>query len=547
MATHLVNLDALITREDLEVTAKAVENTRVTTEFGIRDLAQPEMLFIRKPDFQRETAAWSSDQIVSFVRSFVDGDLIPSIIMWRSASGSNFVIDGAHRLSALMAWVLDDYGDGTRSKAFFGSDIPMQQMKFAKKTRDQMRDQIGSYVDLSGAVNDVANIKDETVLRRAKNLFVTKLDLQWVRGTAATAESSFFRINGSPSVIDATELDVIRARRKPNAIATRALINAGTGHKYWSTFGNEAKAQIEDLSKDINEALFKPLLSTPIKTLDLPVAGQPYSAVSFRMILDLVNLVNNVTPAMWQEMKATKRRKEEPARILLDDPDGHTTVKFLQRSRAAAHLITGDYPGSLGLHPVVYFYGSNGRFQPAAFLSTVQFVLSLKATDSFIQFTEVRHDFEEFLISHRHFVNALSRDYGSRTRSLDALELMYRTIYEELRDRGSSQAEIVAVLLALPKLKPLVAVADENSPQFRRNFSNDEKSVAFLRKAIDSPVRCGICRARLHSGSIMTDHVIRKEDGGRGDSENAQPTHPFCNTGYKEHMTHRARLQPLGA
>jgi hypothetical protein len=45
----------------------------------------------------------------------------------------------------------------------------------------------------------------------------------------------------------------------------------------------------------------------------------------------------------------------------------------------------------------------------------------------------------------------------------------------------------------------------------------------------------------------MTDHVIRKEDGGRGDSENAQPTHPFCNTGYKEHMTHRARLQPLGA
>ncbi|MEV0425518.1 DUF262 domain-containing protein [Micromonospora sp. NPDC050495] len=59
---------------------------------------------LRKPDFQRETASWPPDKVAELVRSFLEGDLIPSVIMWRSPiSGSIFVIDGAHRLSALVA------------------------------------------------------------------------------------------------------------------------------------------------------------------------------------------------------------------------------------------------------------------------------------------------------------------------------------------------------------------------------------------------------------------------------------------------------------
>ena len=64
-----------------------------------------------------------------------------------------------------------------------------------------------------------------------------------------------------------------------------------------------------------------------------------------------------------------------------------------------------------------------------------------------------------------------------------------------------------------------------------------------IRKAIDSPVRCNICGARLHLKSISIDHDVRKEDGGAGNLENAQPTHPFCNTGYKERKTALAAKQ----
>ncbi len=48
---------------------------------------------LRKPDFQRETNHWTSVQVVSFLESFLDNELIPSIILWQSESYV-FVIDG---------------------------------------------------------------------------------------------------------------------------------------------------------------------------------------------------------------------------------------------------------------------------------------------------------------------------------------------------------------------------------------------------------------------------------------------------------------------
>ena len=89
---------------------------------------------LRKPDFQRETAHWSPDKVVELVRSFVDADLIPAVILWQAGSFS-FVIDGAHRLSALIAWVLDDYGDQKRSLEFFGGRISEEQRRVAERTR----------------------------------------------------------------------------------------------------------------------------------------------------------------------------------------------------------------------------------------------------------------------------------------------------------------------------------------------------------------------------------------------------------------------------
>lgn len=108
MPTNFVNLDALIPREDFETLTPEISTqlSILSTTYRITDLLQDSLTYnvLRKPDFQRETANWKPDKVAELVSSFLDGDLIPSIILWRSPiSGNIFVIDGAHRLSALIA------------------------------------------------------------------------------------------------------------------------------------------------------------------------------------------------------------------------------------------------------------------------------------------------------------------------------------------------------------------------------------------------------------------------------------------------------------
>ncbi|HAS95152.1 MAG: hypothetical protein A2X56_07980 [Nitrospirae bacterium GWC2_57_13] len=115
----IINLDALLPREDFEINTEQT-NSQPSQTIQIRDLEKDSFFYnvIRKPDFQRETNEWGIGKITDFITSFLDGDLIPAIILWQS--GSNiFVIDGAHRLSSLIAWVQADYGDGLVSKLFY--------------------------------------------------------------------------------------------------------------------------------------------------------------------------------------------------------------------------------------------------------------------------------------------------------------------------------------------------------------------------------------------------------------------------------------------
>src|SRR5205085_12174774 len=104
MPTHKVNLDALIKRQDFEsgvVSTIQGENP----VFKLDELEQRKTFFtlLRKPDFQRTTNNWSPEKIVEFVRTFLDKELIPAVIIWHSQQTEKiYLIDGAHRISALI-------------------------------------------------------------------------------------------------------------------------------------------------------------------------------------------------------------------------------------------------------------------------------------------------------------------------------------------------------------------------------------------------------------------------------------------------------------
>jgi hypothetical protein len=103
MALAGVNLDALIPGEDFATDSGVPLGTPDHT-IGIHHLAFNAFFVgsLRKPDFQRETSNWTPQKIVDLIAAYLDGDLIPAIILWRSGQYS-FLIDGAHRLSAMLA------------------------------------------------------------------------------------------------------------------------------------------------------------------------------------------------------------------------------------------------------------------------------------------------------------------------------------------------------------------------------------------------------------------------------------------------------------
>lgn len=484
---------------------------------------------LRKPDFQRETANWEPDKVADLILSFLEGDLIPSVILWRSPSGNIFVIDGAHRLSALIAWVTDDYGDRQISTPFFDGFIPPEQQKAADQTRRLVSDKVGSYAQLKAVAQHPDSAISVDRQRYAKNLAVYAINLQWVHGDASKAEHSYFKINQKATLIDRTELAMIQARRKPNALATRALMRAGTGHRYWSVFAQPVQDEIERIGHEVYETLFKPAMETPIKTLDLPIAGRGYSADSVKMIFDLVNYLNGV--------EDPTAGRVSPKGALPDDIDGLETLRFLKTVRRASSLIAGTEPQSLGLHPGVYFYGATGRFQPTAFLAAVAFIRELEAQKKLPQFTVARERFEEFLLKYRHFQNLIARHLGAAQRGLQSTLTMHRIMLEAIMV-GKSDEEIVEDLRAQPQLDFLQVITEDDIRR-RRNFSTKTKNATYLRNALDKELRCGICGARLHFKSISIDHVVRREDGGTGDANNAQLAHPYCNSGYKEGIQHR--------
>ncbi|MHB8085458.1 MAG: HNH endonuclease family protein [Dehalococcoidia bacterium] len=511
---EIVNLDALIPREDFAVLTEQANSQPIQT-IQIRDLERDTFFYsaVRKPDFQRETNEWGIARISDFVKSFLDGDLIPAIILWQGG-GNIFVIDGSHRLSSLASWVQDDYGDGLVSRLFYNSVIPPEQAKAADKTRHLVKQLVGSYQDHKDAIVHPDQFPSE-VVARARRLASLALQLQWVKGDASKAEASFFKINQQAVPIDKTELLLLQSRNKPNSLAARAIIRSGTGHKYWSRFDDAVQAEIEDLARAINELLFTPELRSPIKTLDLPVAGRGYSSQTLPLVFDLVNLCNNV---------ATKK--------IVDDPNGAETIIYLKNCHRILNRITGVHPSSLGLHPIVYFYSGTGRYQPTSFFAMVSLMKELDENNQLRDFTSARRKFEDFLLLYKILPLQVVYKYGSGMKGYLPTQALFAYVLKNFIN-GKDENQIVANLVKDKRfsyLQPQDVSGAESQPS---NFSSETKSAVFLRDALKDPLRCAICGGLIHFNSISIDHIQRRQDGGLGTVDNAQLTHPYCNTTIK--------------
>jgi hypothetical protein len=518
-----VNLDAMIRREDFarEIKGAAAPSTpSIIRELKLSDLLPTAAIRrqLRKPEFQRETNHWTHDQVQKLLTSFVDGDVIPSIILWRSTNFI-FVIDGAHRLSALCAWMQDDYGDGTESKNFYSDELSIEQKKVAARIRKSINGAIGTYSSLDGLVGKAA--ADRAGIR-AGAMNTRPIVVQTVEGNAKVAEDSFFAINSQGTALDETEQYLIRNRYKPVSIGARAIVRAGFGHSYWSSFSQKNQGEVVNLAGQLHRIMFEPEVTTPLKTLDLPLAGSKSPVDALAVLIDFLTVAD---PKGHLDKMA-----DDPA-ITNADETGDKTIEALKKGLKIANRITGNSAESLGLHPAVYFSNEKGKHSRFLFLGMCALVAErLRDNDGgwFKKFTKARHDMETFLISNKSVIGIVLQNLGKKSR-IPKMREMFRYLVDECSACRTPDAKAVFLHIGLSgKIYDLTATPRAVS------FSDDTKSQIYYRQAIETAQVCPICKGFIDTAkSVSYDHITPVRDGGLGTAENGQMVHPYCNSAMK--------------
>lgn len=520
LRSKLVNLDAMIKREDFASTDTEHSSFETISTISLRDFTPGGLIgpSLRKPDFQRETNHWSPDQVCSLLECFIHGDLIPSVILWQSPTYL-FVIDGGHRLSVLKAWIEDDYGDGPTSQAFFGYRISDDQKKNAEKTRAMVNKKVGSWHHFhTRSADENLNAAE----RKNINTVTTRgLPIQWVIGDADKAEVSFFKINTKGTPLDEVEELLLKNRRKPFSITARAIIRAGKGHKYWSSFDKDTASNIESLANELHKILFDPEINRPIKTLDFPLGGPKGVRTALQTLIDLALIANRDQQGNPKGVEETK-----------DDFNGEETVNVIKKTLVLAKRVTGNDSGSLGLHPAVYFYGPTGRHSGPMFMGTMA-LIGRKITNNdknfFQKFTKIRSILEDILIGQKELIATILQKHVSPKRVGKYADFLDGLI--DLLSDGTTITEEILVKTAGLDGKIVIGSSSDVS----KDFSDDTKSGVFIRLALSSSLKCPICNGYIDmEKSVSYDHVVRARDGGDGHASNCHLTHPYCNQSIKQ-------------
>jgi hypothetical protein len=519
MPSGLVNLDALIPRGDFEYDPRNPPKPSDFQPIKTHDLKQGSSMLFRKPDFQRETSHWSPEQVCALIEAFANEDLVPSVILWRSALNEAFVIDGAHRLSSLIAWVNNDYGDGAISQQFFGLPIPPAQQAAADATRKLVHAALGPFHEID------ESFRQEKFIQRYREISARlnfcSVVVQTLRGDTDKAEDSFYTINKQGVKLDGTELTLLYSRNCPNAVAARAINQNGTGHPHWKKFESQ-RAEIEQVAKDIHKLLFvPPLTSSVVRSTDVPIGGKEKAAGVLAMLLNTVNIAN----ALPGEIPSSKDHAES---LVPPDMDGTQTTSMLKRVHKLLQRLHSLDACSLGLDPFVYVYSPGGRHLPSSYLAVIEFLEQMEREGTHKQFSRVRSAFEDFLVANSAFIPQIVRKLRGEMRAVHGIYRYFTHCFMELQKSNTNAESLLSSLQYHEEFSYLKPSAYE-STEYGKDFSSEVKSGGPISHHLTTAMRCEVCEARIDPRILSFDHRLDKEKGGIGTPENRGHTHPYCN------------------
>lgn len=108
-----------------------------------------------------------------------------------------------------------------------------------------------------------------------------------------------------------------------------------------------------------------------------------------------------------------------------EDTDGKSTIDILANTKKILQIINSKEPGSLGLHPIIYFYSKKGNFKPANFYAIILLIRELKQKNRFNEFTDIRKDFEEFIYKNDYIFEQLNRNLRSTKKAQMVLKVCF--------------------------------------------------------------------------------------------------------------------------
>ena len=577
MAADKVYLDHLVARENLRYTALGFVGKPIgkpsSQDLRLSDLygTHPSSLagFLRKPDFQRATSAWTPEQCVSLLESIVHRQVVPSIIMWSSSENPyTYILDGAHRVSVVIAWLMDDWGEGYLRAVLQDGNQPYADpaeaadvQEAARKVRALVQAKIGAFSDFQAAGDEQVRLVEEgrvvpaqemgaqrmaragfyNELRRGDIVFRT----QYVTGNYDVAEQSFLKINKSGTELTQWETILIENRNSSFARAVMAISYANSAAHYWPRGEDPNQAtptgglvgRVERILagvRSLHDILFTPPFRTPLRTLRQPLLVPPDSETKPVWVAELLTVIVGKRGQYAETLALMQTdRDSSPDRIL---DSGERLVQDAVES--FAHLV-GPSPVSLALVPALYFYTDTGRYVRSLLYGLIYWLCRGSSDEILTRkrlFCAHRAAFERFLLDKEDSVTGITRKTGSgpeitlqTTRYFQGLLELLIAHDDEIEGEAfrHAYAELVGALTNGAK-----KAVGGNPGGLSRTFTRAQRSGAVLNALFSGAATCPICDGMMDpawSEQLQHDHALPFAQGGRTVPDNQRLTHPFCN------------------
>ena len=149
----------------------------------------------------------------------------------------------------------------------------------------------------------------------------------------------------------------------------------------------------------------------------------------------------------------------------------------------------------------------------------------------FKKFTTARESVEKFLILNKSLLGIVLQNLSKTRRVPRMKELFIFLVTEGIAGQAVSAEKAVSQLGLRGRIVDVTAAVESVQ------FSDETKSMLYIREAIATALHCPLCKGLLDPNkSVSYDHITPVREGGLGEPENGQLVHPYCNTAYKDYQ-----------